>query len=158
MEIVAVADSQTVVDRQDQVTATRQVLVQCVCVCVVVRVVPTEKHLSRWATVNIDDRGLLRAAAARFKQLPMNLNSIGRFVDYLLWHHELRRWKTTWNAIFRERYRLACFVAARRHDSRQWWTLCGCAEVGDVLAIAGDERCPLESFPGSHDDRFRAVH
>src|SRR5215210_4757519 len=32
-----------------------------------------------------------------------------------------------------------------------------CAEVRDVLAIAGDERCPLESFARSHDDRFRAV-
>src|SRR5215212_9616942 len=135
MEIVAVADSQTVVDRQDQVTATCQVLVQCVCVCVVVRVVPAEKHLSGWSTVNINDRGLLRGAAVRFKQLPMNLNSIGRFVDYLLWRHQLRRWKTTSNAIFRERYRFA-FVAARRHDSRQWWTLRGCAEIGDVLAIA----------------------
>ena len=84
MEIVAVADAQTEIDRQHHVTATREILVQRVCVCVVVRIVPTEKHLSWWTTVNVNDCGLLCRAARSFEQLSVNLNAIGRLVDHFL--------------------------------------------------------------------------
>ena len=44
-----------------------------------------------------------------------------------------------------------------RHHGWQWWTLRGGADVRDVFAVASDEGCPLETFAGSYDDRFRAI-
>src|SRR5204863_3945284 len=102
MKIVAVANSQPIIDRQHQVTATGEVLVRCVCVCVIVRIVPAQEHLSWWSTVNVNDRRLLRRTALGFKQLSVNLDSVRRLEDDLLRDQQLRRRKITRNTILCE--------------------------------------------------------
>src|ERR1041385_6098128 len=103
---------------------------------------PAEQHLPRWTTMNIDDRRLLRCTAGCFEQLTMNLDSIRCFEHHFLRRHEVGYREIRGHALFRERRRLA---ASRRHHCRQRWMLCRRADVSDVLAVAGDERGPLES-------------
>src|SRR6185369_4544889 len=140
---------QTVIYGQHDVTAACKVLVERVCVCVVVRIVPAKQHLSRWSTMNVDDCRLLCGAAWRFEQLRVNVDTVRRFVDHRFRDHETSRGEVAGDAIFSERDCLAWLV----HSSWQGRTLCGCADIRDVLAVAGDERRPLEAFTGSDDLR-----
>src|SRR5262245_57038875 len=106
--------------------------------------------------MNVHDRRLLRRAACGLKQLPVNFNTVGRLVAYLLRHDELRCRKIMRNTISSNRYVFAG-EALRRHHRRHRWTLRGRADVRDVFAVAGDERCPLESIAWSHDDGLRTI-
>src|ERR1044072_2704793 len=83
----------------------------------------------------------------------MNLDSIGRLVNDFLRSDELSSRKIILYTIFGERH---WFAAGCRHHCRQWWTLCSGADICDVFAVAGDERCPLESFAGRQHHGLRA--
>src|SRR5688500_20054549 len=82
---------------------------------------PSEQHLPWWTTMNVDDRRLLRGATCGFKQLPVDVEPVGCFVDHFLRHDELIQRKVRWQSIFRKCYRFA--ATCDGHHRRQWRTL-----------------------------------
>src|SRR6266576_6306077 len=91
MEIISVTDAKPVIHRQHDESAARQILIERVGVGVIVRVVPSQQHLSRRTTVYEHDRGFPVSAAWRLEQLSVNGQPIGGPKYDLAWSDEAGR-------------------------------------------------------------------
>src|SRR5262245_44214273 len=89
----AIADAQTIVDRQDRITTARQILIEAVGVVVVVHIVPAEHHLPARATVHKDHRRQFVARLCVFgkEELAVDFEAVGGFEENWLWFDELFR-------------------------------------------------------------------
>src|SRR5207245_2513641 len=85
-ERAAIANAAAVIQREDNVTAAREILIHGVGIRVVVHVVPAEKHLANRAAVQKNQRGTLVAGFGLLwnKQLAVDFEAIGGFEDGLL--------------------------------------------------------------------------
>ena len=88
LEVVAVTDSQAVVDRQHDEAVRGQVLVHRVGVAVVAHVRPAEHHLPGRSAVHEDDARLPGGAVLALEQLPVDEQAVGRAKGDPLRDHE----------------------------------------------------------------------
>src|SRR5215510_6018804 len=82
-ERAAVADAETIVDRQDRISTASQVLIEAVGVVVVVHIVPAEHHLPDRAAVHKDHRWQFFVWPCVFRQeeLAVNFEAVGGFEE-----------------------------------------------------------------------------
>src|ERR1051326_2464781 len=120
VEIVPVADTETIVHRQNNVAVGGEILIHRVRIRVVIHVVPAEQHLPGGTAVHEDDGGLLRRTTRALEQLTVDHRSVSGAEDDHLWCHELLGWEVRRDVIGGDETRRA---SGRPHRSREWWTL-----------------------------------
>ncbi len=156
VELVAVADAQPVVDREDHEAQAGEVLVDGVGVRVVGRVVPAQQHLSGRAAVHVH-HGRARVVfrgAFRQKERAVDAQAVGRAEDDLCGGDQLLVGEVGRDAVFAQQAHPALVEVV---DGGQRRPLGRGADERHVAAVGQGEGRPLEAVAGREHARRHPI-
>src|SRR5262249_47696241 len=142
---LAVANAQPVIDRKHDEAAARQILIRAIVVCVLPPIVPAQQHLTRPATMDVDNRWFptfSTNSAGWLEELSMRLHAVACAKRHELWSDELFSRKICRQTLGAQWTRGS---ARYRHHRRCWRLLGPGRQICHVLPVGGDHRAPLHT-------------